>query len=163
METIEFKSIPSDRMEKIKEHCLLFHQQDNFISLFPYRLQVSPCMMNHVETKNCCLKHQSTVTWERFSFRPDGKPYQKSLPCCMRHREGKQSLNMNKSLIRLVKCAFLGIGFGAIGLIINRVIYLSLLPWTRATTWDAIRDFVILLISFFSFAVFGLLDKKLKR
>ncbi|WP_273365635.1 MULTISPECIES: hypothetical protein [Bacteria] len=70
---------------------------------------------------------------------------------------------MNKSLIRLVKCAFLGIGFGAIGLIINRVIYLSLLPWTRATTWDAIRDFVILLISFFSFAVFCSLDKRFKR
>lgn len=60
---------------------------------------------------------------------------------------------MNKSLIRLVKCAFLGIGFGAIGLIINRVIYLSLLPWTRATTWDAIRDFVILLISFFLLSI----------
>ena len=70
---------------------------------------------------------------------------------------------MNKSLIRLVKCAFLGIGFGAIGLIINRVIYLSLLPWTRATTCDAIRDFVILLISFFSFAVFCSLDKRFKR
>lgn len=70
---------------------------------------------------------------------------------------------MNKSLIRLVKCAFLGIGFGAIGLIINRVIYLSLLPWTKATTWDAIRDFVILLISFFSFAVFCSLDKRFKR
>lgn len=33
----------------------------------------------------------------------------------------------------------------------------------RATTWDAIRDFVILLISFFSFAVFCSLDKRFKR
>lgn len=65
--------------------------------------------------------------------------------------------------IRFCKYVFLGLGFTGIGLIINRVIYLSFLPWMRATTWDAIRDFIILLFSFFSFVVFGSLDKKLKR
>lgn len=86
----------------------------------------------------------------------------------------KQKLNDKKSkmnekqketirLLRFCKYVFLVIGFAGIGLIINRVIYLSLLPWTRATTWDAIRDFVILLISFFSFAVFCSLDKRFKR
>ncbi len=66
-------------------------------------------------------------------------------------------------LLRFSKYVFLGIGFAGIGLIINRVIYLSFLPWMRATTWDAMHDFGILLISFFSFTIFCSLDKKLKR
>lgn len=68
-----------------------------------------------------------------------------------------------KGKIRFYKYVFLSMGFIGIGLIINRMIYLACLPWMRATTWDTIRDFVILLISFFSFAVFCSLDKRFKR
>ncbi|GJM56497.1 hypothetical protein EROP_01900 [Erysipelotrichaceae bacterium OPF54] len=68
-----------------------------------------------------------------------------------------------KGKIRFYKYVFLSMGFIGIALIINRMIYLACLPWMIATTWDTIRDFIILLLSFFSFAVFGLLDKKLKR
>lgn len=85
----------------------------------------------------------------------------------------KQKLNDKKSkmnekqketirLLRFCKYVFLVIGFAGIGLIINQVIYLSFLPWIRATTWDATRNFGILLISFFSFGCFCYLDKKLK-